>query len=216
VFAQNANPPGFQAEPIVRFVDADGDAMEFRYFRGGSPFPLWNDARGAWRSQTINIKSTAQPSTGWRGTAIGTPNWTRMSTVEIHADTWDSGFSLWFDRVGFNLPIVNGDYTNDQVVDGSDFLAWQRALSSSAIPPGSGADGDASGVIDAGDLAVWRDHFGDAPGALAAAQVAESTTASFRDNEQAPLDALYAAGDFMSLFAGPGEPERPKWRPRRR
>jgi hypothetical protein len=27
-----------------------------------------------------------------------------MTTVEIHADTWDAGFTLWFDRMGFNLP----------------------------------------------------------------------------------------------------------------
>jgi hypothetical protein len=103
VYAENPSAFDFQQEPIVRFIDADGDAMEFRYYLSNSPYPLWNNAIGGWLSQTISIKSLAQPATGWRGAAIGTPDWTRMSTVEIHADTWDFGFTLWFDRVGFNL-----------------------------------------------------------------------------------------------------------------
>jgi hypothetical protein len=116
VYAENPSPFDFQQEPIVRFIDVDGDAVEFRYWQNNSPYPLWNTAIGAWRSQVISIKSTAQPATGWRGTAIGTPDWSRMTTVEIHADTWDAGFSLWFDRMGFNLPaagasvsLANGD-----------------------------------------------------------------------------------------------------------
>ncbi|HEY3394105.1 MAG TPA: hypothetical protein VGK58_15440 [Lacipirellulaceae bacterium] len=104
VYAENPSAFDFQQEPIVRFIDVDGDAMEFRYWRNNSPHPLWNNAIGTWLSQAIFVKSSGQPQTGWRGTAIGTPDWSRMSTVEIHADTWDSGFTLWFDRMGFNLP----------------------------------------------------------------------------------------------------------------
>jgi hypothetical protein len=104
VYAENPSPFDFQQEPIVRFIDEDGDAVEFRYWQNNSPYPLWNNAIGTWRSQVIFIKSTAQPATGWRGTAFGTPDWSRMRTVEIHADTWDAGFTLWFDRMGFNLP----------------------------------------------------------------------------------------------------------------
>jgi hypothetical protein len=104
VYAENPSAIDFQQEPIIRFIDEDGDVMEFRYWQSNSPYPLWNDAIGAWLSQTIVIKSAAQPSTGWRGTPIGTPDWSRMSTVEVHADTWDFGFTMWFDRTGFNLP----------------------------------------------------------------------------------------------------------------
>lgn len=103
IYAENPSPFDFQQEPIVRFIDEDGDAMEFRYWRSNSPYPLWNDSIGSWLSQIISIKSTAQPATGWRSTAIGSPDWSRMTTVEIHADTWDAGFTLWFDRMGFSL-----------------------------------------------------------------------------------------------------------------
>ncbi|HMO86924.1 MAG TPA: hypothetical protein PKC18_18610, partial [Lacipirellulaceae bacterium] len=51
---------------------------------------------------------------------------------------------------------AGGDFNGDGVVDGADFLAWQRTLGSAAVPPGTGADGDGSGTIDAGDLVVWQ------------------------------------------------------------
>lgn len=53
-----------------------------------------------------------------------------------------------------------GDYNADGVVDGADFLVWQRTLGTPATPAGSGADGNGNGNIDADDLIVWRDHFG--------------------------------------------------------
>jgi hypothetical protein len=58
------------------------------------------------------------------------------------------------------LEAIAGDFALDGRVDGNDFLAWQRQLGQSASPPGSGADGNRNGVVDAGDLAVWRNNFG--------------------------------------------------------
>jgi prepilin-type N-terminal cleavage/methylation domain-containing protein len=70
-------------------------------------------------------------------------------------------------------PGTPGDYNGDQRVDGADFLAWQRALGSSATPAGSGADGNHSGAVDAGDLPIWRNAFAaTAPAGSAAAFVA--------------------------------------------
>jgi hypothetical protein len=205
VYAANPSPFGFQVEPIVRFVDADGDAMEFRYYKNGSPYVLWNDARNTWLSQTIAVKSTALPLTGWRGTAIGTPDWTRIRTVEIHADTWDFGFSLWFDRMGFNLPLIAGDYSNDAAVDGADFLTWQRSLGSK--DPSS--DGDAGGNVDAADLSIWKAHFP----ASALASIEPNAVNSVPSEA---IDALFAGGDFTVLFATAPNSNRPSWRPWRR
>ena len=293
VFAENPSPIGFQAEPIVRFIDQDGDVAQFRYYQNGSPNAVWNAARGVWRSHSIAIKSTAQPSTGWRVANIGTPDWSRMRTVEIHADTWDAGFKLWFDRMGFNLPvhvvdaaasagapprhavtlefdasigatltpaeltvqnldtsaivpvaaivvtpaddgrtqritfpgagggvlesgnyrlsfpmaavadaagnplavdyalefaIVNGDFDADLDVDGADFLAWQRRV---AAPTGLAADGNGNGVVDAADLAVWRDAYGDV-----AATAATAASAMVAANDP-------AAAEFGNGFALP-------------
>ncbi|QDT72038.1 hypothetical protein I41_12040 [Lacipirellula limnantheis] len=62
-----------------------------------------------------------------------------------------------------------GDYDGDSLVDGADFLLWQRQLGSLASPPGSGADGNGSGDVDAGDLDAWSDNFGDPPQTVAQA-----------------------------------------------
>ncbi len=186
VFAENPNI-GFQVEPIIRFIDTDGDAVEFRYWRGGSPYALWNDARGQWISETIDIKSSAQPDTGWRATQIGTPDWSRMRTVEIHADTWDSGFALWFDAVGFDAAEdFNGDFqldaadvdalvaaiaagnhpamfdlTADQLVDGEDLDAWLMFAGASNLGIGRRylfGDANLDGVVDGQDFIVWNSH----------------------------------------------------------
>jgi hypothetical protein len=54
---------------------------------------------------------------------------------------------------------INGDFNLDGVVDGSDFLLWQRTFGSTTQ---LAADGNRSGAIDAGDLALWRSGFSSA------------------------------------------------------
>jgi prepilin-type N-terminal cleavage/methylation domain-containing protein/prepilin-type processing-associated H-X9-DG protein len=66
-----------------------------------------------------------------------------------------------------------GDYDGNEVVDGADFLLWQRSFGSAATPAGSGADGDGNGSVDAGDLTVWRDAFGSGAASPVAAAVPE-------------------------------------------
>jgi hypothetical protein len=50
-----------------------------------------------------------------------------------------------------------GDFTGNDVVDGADFLAWQRTFGSTTD---LAADGSLNGVIDAADLAIWKQNFG--------------------------------------------------------
>jgi hypothetical protein len=157
VYAENPSPFGFQAEPLIRFVDLDGDAMEFRYFQNGSPYPLWNDARGQWLPIEIDVKNTAQPNTGWRGQAQGTPDWSRMRTVEVHADTWDQGFSMWFDRFGFNMP---EDFNSDGNLDTQDINALVAEIARRNHAPSFDLNGDQ--LVDLLDLDAWLEYAGDA------------------------------------------------------
>lgn len=53
-----------------------------------------------------------------------------------------------------------GDYTENGYVGGDDLVKWQQDLGMTADPAGSGADGDASGTVDAGDLPVWGENLG--------------------------------------------------------
>lgn len=53
----------------------------------------------------------------------------------------------------------NADFDANGVVDGADFLVWQRGFGS---PGATKANGDANGdqLVNAADLAVWRGEFG--------------------------------------------------------
>jgi ELWxxDGT repeat protein len=128
----------------------------------------------------------------------------------MFATTAEFGRELWIERT-----TPAGDYTEDGAVDGADFLAWQRALGSSTPRAGSGADGDANGAVDAGDLAVWREAFASttATGALSAPPVSAAASASTKTTAIA-LDAVYAAGDFTTLFTPPHRSRRPHGRSR--
>jgi len=54
---------------------------------------------------------------------------------------------------------VPGDYDGDKIVDGFDFLKWQRNLGNT-VPHNSDADGDGNGVVDRGDLQIWNHSYG--------------------------------------------------------
>ncbi|MFO0832893.1 MAG: Ig-like domain-containing protein [Phycisphaerales bacterium] len=45
---------------------------------------------------------------GWTRTQTGTPNLADVDQVEIHHDTWDAGFRIWFDAVQFRTLDPNG------------------------------------------------------------------------------------------------------------
>ena len=55
--------------------------------------------------------------------------------------------------------VPSADFTGDGVVDGADFLAWQRGfgLSGTALPINGDANGDL--VVDGADLAFWCETF---------------------------------------------------------
>jgi hypothetical protein len=65
-----------------------------------------------------------------------------------------------------NIPSPTGDYSQNGVVDGADYVVWRDTLGQAASPAGSGADGDQSAMIDSGDYTYWRQRFGNTvPGA---------------------------------------------------
>jgi glucose/arabinose dehydrogenase/type 1 glutamine amidotransferase len=56
-----------------------------------------------------------------------------------------------------NLPTLDGDYNQDQVVDAADYVVWRKTVGSTTDDR---ADGNGDGVIDAEDYDVWRANFG--------------------------------------------------------
>lgn len=55
-------------------------------------------------------------------------------------------------------PFLPGDFNRDGVVNGADFLQWQREFGT-AIAPGLGADGNRDGLVNAIDLALWKSRY---------------------------------------------------------
>lgn len=56
--------------------------------------------------------------------------------------------------------IENADFDGDGVVDGRDFLIWQRGFSLSATATRSDGDANGDGNVDADDLAIWKIQYG--------------------------------------------------------
>lgn len=136
----------------------------------------------------------------------------------LAATTDATGRELWTLDLGGGATIA-GDYDGNSIVDGADFLAWQRNFGAAVAPHGDGEDGNANGAVDAGDLAVWKSNFGqttavEPPTEMRAASVGVATdeeawvvdaltTDDASPTEFSPrtIDQLFAAGDLSSLFA---------------
>jgi hypothetical protein len=62
-------------------------------------------------------------------------------------------------------PVVDSaDFNSDGMVDGGDFLAWQRGYGHGSAPSQGNADGDQD--VDQGDLSVWKAQFGQSTATL--------------------------------------------------
>jgi hypothetical protein len=107
VYADNPNI-GFQnGSPWIILQSSTGNYYLYQYYVAGSPYDLLNDARGRWQRYTLSVNASPTTNDGWRRTPVGNPVLSQIQALEIHADTWGSGFTLWCDGVGF-LPMVTG------------------------------------------------------------------------------------------------------------
>ena len=58
------------------------------------------------------------------------------------------------------IPAASADFNGDDVVDGDDFLAWQRGLRTDGLANRADGDADSDGMVDGADLQVWKSQFG--------------------------------------------------------
>lgn len=100
---------------------------------------------------------------GWKPSQVG------MTGRTLKDGDWDSwvyteSFSArpFAENLVAAQPPASGDsadFNGDGVVDGSDFLAWQRGFGALDATLEQG-DANDDGLVDAADLNVWRDAFG--------------------------------------------------------
>jgi hypothetical protein len=67
-----------------------------------------------------------------------------------------------------NAAASNADFDGNGIVDGNDFLKWQRGLGMTSQTNNQNGDANGDGSVTAADLAIWKTKFG-GPGATAAA-----------------------------------------------
>jgi hypothetical protein len=117
--------------------------------------------------------------------------WSEEASQELFAAPLTTGFP------------AEGDFDEDGDADGNDFLTWQRALGTRNWA----VDGNVDGVIDASDLDVWTSQFMPTAGAAAVSTSSKRQptptppSASQVSSTTAIADAVFASGDFTTLFA---------------
>jgi hypothetical protein len=70
---------------------------------------------------------------------------------------------IWeIDVIGQGGSVASADFDGNQVVDGNDFLIWQRGFG--GVGTGTPSTGDANGDldVDGDDLTIWKSQFGGA------------------------------------------------------
>lgn len=109
----------------------------------------------------------------------GTPTLADLANIRIKFVVYNANGTgrarFDYDQItGLAPALEDADFNNDNIVDGADFLIWQRNFGS-----GAGlAEGDAngSGTVDASDLAIWKSTFGAVGSVAAVAAIPEPSS----------------------------------------
>lgn len=136
--------------------------------------------------------------------------WVSLGTFQFtageHSVTLDAGASsggsvLIADAVRVQLmaptAAETGDFDTSGIVDGADFLAWQRGFGTTSGASLSQGDGNGDGDVDADDLSVWETQYGETSSSMAGSVSAVAFPAP--QGGAAELTALAQAADANVL-----------------
>jgi hypothetical protein len=144
--------PIFVPGDVINDTNSDGSLHTHRFFYldSGNQNATTNPADGIYL-MSMRLKMPGLDPSQPIYFVFGTPGST-LAALRA-AETWVTN------RVDELAPDFNADFNDDFVVDGSDFLIWQRNLGATDALLSAG-DADRDGVVGAGDLAVWQEEFG--------------------------------------------------------
>jgi hypothetical protein len=116
---------------------------------------LLNAAIGQWVEFVVPLAGDGT----WTRYENGAVSLAQVTSVEIHSDTWDYGFSLWLDGVRFDPQPCAGDVDGNGLLDLFDFLEFSNEFNAGS----ERADCDWStgrGVLDLFDFLCYVNQFG--------------------------------------------------------
>jgi uncharacterized repeat protein (TIGR01451 family) len=148
-YAANSNI-GFQNQsPWIRLGSPEG-FIELR-----PTYDILNQAIGQWRLFEVPLNGNSI----WQRTTQGSVALDNIQYIEIHADTWGYGFTLWIDGLGFDPPLrCQGDVDGNGCVDDADLLQVLFAFGQTGTGLPQDVNGD--GVVDDADLLTVLFNFG--------------------------------------------------------
>jgi hypothetical protein len=159
-FAANGNDSFQSGSPWIRLKTDDENYFELQYFRDGWVYEILNDQLGEWKPYVISLDAPDNEDNGWRRTTVGSPDWSQIRYLEIHADTWGAGFTMGVDGVGFDTDrAIYRDFNTDCSVDTLDLVTLAKHWLCPACTPVTceGADIDLSGKVDLADFALFAE-----------------------------------------------------------
>ncbi len=120
LYGANPNGPGFQSWSLRLGNHQEG------WYQWTASSDRLNDALGRWVDYEVPIAGDAT----WVRTNFGTPDLSDMNYVQLNADTWGAGFTLWMDGIGFDPSPrpATGDMNCDGAVDAFDIEPFITAL----------------------------------------------------------------------------------------
>ena len=180
-----ANPTG---------VDPDGGPDERGNLASSQFFKLNDFGVGlrtvGWHNLKVIISSDDDASTDYefyvddvlaeRVSNVGTDA-TRRSyeLIRLGAGFTNNGKEAYYDNINVVqnpapiVPVFNADFDNSGVVDGKDFLVWQRGFGLTGQTNKVSGDANGDGNVDGLDLDLWKTKFGGAPATAAVGAVPE-------------------------------------------
>jgi hypothetical protein len=152
-YSENPNFSYQSQSPWVRL-----GSYQDGYFQWTPSWDILNLAEDQWYEFAVPIAGNAT----WTRTTFGSPNLAQINYLEVHADTWDAGFTLWLDGVCLTpQPHLAGDVNCDGTIDFGDINPFVLLLSDeaawqTAYPDCPTLNGD---INDDGTYGQWS--FGD-------------------------------------------------------
>jgi hypothetical protein len=182
------NPVDFQARFGTGINLAPTGYAEANLSNGGEPVSLlgpFGETLQAFTYDDIAPWQTSPDGGGYSLEYVGplsageNPNDVAPADPFEVATNWRASFEIGGSPGTDGEPVLvdSADFNADNMVNGLDFLAWQRGFGSL---PAVKADGDADNDADADatDLTIWQSQYGAAPPTLVSALSVDSVSAS--------------------------------------